>query len=81
VLRNGSVQRLREALRQTRQLAETGEVLSPDKPPRPGGMRRGELKTAHLVTHPMTLDQGPRGYDLFKNKKEGCVRAVFQPGG
>jgi hypothetical protein len=33
VLRNGSVQRLREALRQTRQLAETGEVLSPDKPP------------------------------------------------
>jgi threonine dehydrogenase-like Zn-dependent dehydrogenase len=43
-------------------------------------MARGELKTAHLMTHPMSLDQGPRGYDLFKNKKEGCVRAVFQPG-
>jgi hypothetical protein len=27
----------------------------------------------------MSLDQGPRGYDLFKNKKDGCVRAVFQP--
>jgi threonine dehydrogenase-like Zn-dependent dehydrogenase len=28
-------------------------------------MARSELKTAHL----------------FKNKKDGCVRAVFQPGG
>jgi threonine dehydrogenase-like Zn-dependent dehydrogenase len=43
-------------------------------------MAKGELKTSHLMTHPMPLDQGPRGYDLFKNK-EGCVRAVFQPGG
>jgi threonine dehydrogenase-like Zn-dependent dehydrogenase len=41
---------------------------------------RGELTTAHLATHPMPLDQGQRGYDLFKNKKDGCVRAVFQPG-
>jgi hypothetical protein len=30
---NVSVRRLREALRETRQLAETGEVLEPDKPP------------------------------------------------
>jgi threonine dehydrogenase-like Zn-dependent dehydrogenase len=42
-------------------------------------MARGELKTAHLATHPMPLDEGPAGYDLFKNKKDGCVRAVFQP--
>ena len=42
-------------------------------------MARGELKTAHLATHPMPLDDGPRGYDLFKNKNDGCVRAVFRP--
>jgi threonine dehydrogenase-like Zn-dependent dehydrogenase len=42
-------------------------------------MARGELKTAHLATHPMPLDDGPRGYDLFKNKRDGCVRAVFRP--
>jgi threonine dehydrogenase-like Zn-dependent dehydrogenase len=40
---------------------------------------RGELTTAHLATHPMPLDDGPRGYDLFKHKQDGCVRAVFQP--
>jgi hypothetical protein len=29
----------------------------------------------------MPLSEGARGYDLFKNKKDGCVRAVFQPNG
>ncbi|MEN3267878.1 MAG: hypothetical protein V7646_4772, partial [Pseudonocardia sp.] len=41
----------------------------------------GELKTAHLATHPMSLEQGARGYDLFKNKKQNCLRAVFSPDG
>ncbi|GAA3114155.1 zinc-dependent alcohol dehydrogenase [Planomonospora alba] len=43
-------------------------------------MARGELKTSHLATHVMSLDEAPTGYDLFKNKKDGCVRAVFRPG-
>ncbi len=42
---------------------------------------RGEISTAHLVTHRMSLDEAPRGYDLFKNKEDGCVRAVFRPHG
>ena len=44
-------------------------------------MAAGELKTSHLMTHPLPLDEGPRGYDMFKNKIDGCVRAVFQPNG
>ncbi|HZA03129.1 MAG TPA: zinc-dependent alcohol dehydrogenase [Propionibacteriaceae bacterium] len=39
----------------------------------------GEIKTEHLATHVMPLDEGPRGYLMFKNKEDGCVRAVFQP--
>jgi Zn-dependent alcohol dehydrogenase len=42
-------------------------------------MASGELRTAHLATHPMPLDEGPRGYELFKHKQDGCVRSVFQP--
>ncbi|MFI7072625.1 zinc-dependent alcohol dehydrogenase [Micromonospora sediminicola] len=42
-------------------------------------MARGELITEHLATHTMPLDQAPRGYDMFKNKLDGCVRAVFEP--
>jgi threonine dehydrogenase-like Zn-dependent dehydrogenase len=42
-------------------------------------MERGELTTEHLATHVMPLDQGPRGYQIFQKKLDGCVRAVFLP--
>ncbi|WP_254786949.1 zinc-dependent alcohol dehydrogenase [Curtobacterium sp. MCBA15_001] len=40
----------------------------------------GEISTEHLATHVLPLDQGPHGYEMFKNKEDGCVRAVFRPG-
>ena len=43
-------------------------------------MARGELSTRHLATHVMPLAKAPHGYELFKNRKDGCVRAVFEPG-
>ncbi len=39
----------------------------------------GDISTAHLVTHELSLDQGPLGYELFKKKRDGCVRAIFDP--
>lgn len=42
-------------------------------------MARGEIDPSHLMTHPMPLDDGPRGYALFKEKRQGCLRAVFHP--
>ena len=39
----------------------------------------GELSTAHLATHRMSLDDGAEGYEMFKKKSDGCVRAVFSP--
>ncbi|GAA1567307.1 hypothetical protein GCM10009827_106310 [Dactylosporangium maewongense] len=42
-------------------------------------MAKGKLKTEHLATHTMPLEQGPTGYDIFKDKKDGCVRTVFVP--
>ncbi|ACY96864.1 zinc-dependent alcohol dehydrogenase [Thermomonospora curvata] len=40
---------------------------------------RGELDTRHLATHRMPLKRAPRGYELFKHRKDGCVRVVFHP--
>jgi threonine dehydrogenase-like Zn-dependent dehydrogenase len=40
---------------------------------------KGELNTDHLATHEMPLDEAPKGYDMFKNKQDGCVRVVFRP--
>ncbi len=42
-------------------------------------MARGELVTEHLATHVMPLAEAPRGYQMFKDKQDGCVRAVFAP--
>jgi threonine dehydrogenase-like Zn-dependent dehydrogenase len=42
-------------------------------------MASGELTTEHLATHVMSLDEAPQGYEMFKEKTDGCVRAVFQP--
>ena len=41
--------------------------------------QRGELDPSYLATHCMSLEDGPRGYDMFKHKTDGCVRAVFAP--
>jgi threonine dehydrogenase-like Zn-dependent dehydrogenase len=42
-------------------------------------MARGELVTEHLATHVLPLAQAPQGYQMFKDKTDGCVRAVFEP--
>jgi threonine dehydrogenase-like Zn-dependent dehydrogenase len=43
-------------------------------------MASGELSARHLATHEMTLEEAPRGYDLFKHKRDGCMRVAFRPG-
>jgi threonine dehydrogenase-like Zn-dependent dehydrogenase len=40
---------------------------------------RGELDPSFLATHRFSLEDAPRGYDMFKHKTDGCVRAVFTP--
>ncbi|WP_229402536.1 alcohol dehydrogenase catalytic domain-containing protein [Micromonospora okii] len=42
-------------------------------------MARGEIPTGHLATHRLPLDQGAHGYDLFRDRADGCLRAVFTP--
>ncbi|MER7164677.1 alcohol dehydrogenase catalytic domain-containing protein [Micromonospora sp. NPDC000207] len=42
-------------------------------------MARDEVRTEHLATHRLSLEQGPVGYDLFRTRSDGCVRVVFIP--
>ena len=42
-------------------------------------VQRGELDPSFLATHRFSLEEAPRGYELFKKKEDGCVRAVFIP--
>ena len=40
---------------------------------------RGELDASFLATHRFSLEDGARGYDIFKTKEDGCLRVVFVP--
>ncbi|MGQ4615408.1 alcohol dehydrogenase catalytic domain-containing protein [Nocardia sp. R7R-8] len=42
-------------------------------------IQQGDLDPSYLITHDMPLDDAVYGYDIFKNKKEGCIRSVFRP--
>ena len=40
---------------------------------------KGELDPSFLATHRFSLEDSPKGYEMFRSKVEGCVRAVFAP--
>ncbi len=40
---------------------------------------QGKLDPSYLATHHFSLEESPHGYDIFKNKQDGCVRSVFVP--
>ena len=40
---------------------------------------KGELDTSFLATHTFPLEDAALGYDMFKHKQDGILRAVFRP--
>jgi threonine dehydrogenase-like Zn-dependent dehydrogenase len=42
-------------------------------------IERGELDPARIITHTLPLDEAPHGYDIFKHKRDGCVKVVLKP--
>ncbi|RAO03176.1 putative zinc-type alcohol dehydrogenase- like protein AdhB [Micromonospora saelicesensis] len=39
----------------------------------------GEIDPGYLATHPLSLEQGAQGYELFEKKEDGCLRSVLHP--
>ena len=37
-------------------------------------IENGEIDPSFIVTHRLPLDEAPRGYELFKNKRDDCLR-------
>ncbi len=40
---------------------------------------RGEIDPAFVVTHRLKLQDAPKAYEIFRDKKEGCVKVVLTP--
>lgn len=41
----------------------------------------GDIDPSFIVTHSMSLDDAPRGYQMFKNKDDSCIKIVLKPNG
>jgi threonine dehydrogenase-like Zn-dependent dehydrogenase len=39
----------------------------------------GHLDPTDIITHRLPLDEAPKGYHLFKNKLDGCIKVVLRP--
>jgi threonine dehydrogenase-like Zn-dependent dehydrogenase len=42
-------------------------------------IEKGEIDPARVITHRLPLRQAPRGYDIFKHKKDNCEKVVLTP--
>jgi threonine dehydrogenase-like Zn-dependent dehydrogenase len=42
-------------------------------------IQKGEIDPSFVITHRMPLDQAPRGYSMFLNKEDDCVKVVLKP--
>lgn len=42
-------------------------------------IQRGDIDPSFVITHRLTLDEGPTGYDIFKHKEDNCIKVVLKP--
>jgi threonine dehydrogenase-like Zn-dependent dehydrogenase len=40
----------------------------------------GEIDPSFVITHHASLEDGPKMYKTFRDKKDGCVKVVLKPG-
>jgi threonine dehydrogenase-like Zn-dependent dehydrogenase len=43
-------------------------------------VQNGDIDPSFVITHSLTLDQAPQGYEIFKHKKDNCIKIVLKPG-
>ncbi|HXC71343.1 MAG TPA: zinc-dependent alcohol dehydrogenase [Pyrinomonadaceae bacterium] len=42
-------------------------------------IENGDIDPSFVVTHRLPLDEAPHGYDIFKNKRDNCIKVVLKP--
>ena len=42
-------------------------------------IEKGEIDPSFIITHTMSLDEAPYGYQIFKDKEDECVKIVMKP--
>ena len=42
-------------------------------------IQNGDIDPTFIITHRLPLDQAPHGYEIFKHKKDNCIKVVLKP--
>jgi threonine dehydrogenase-like Zn-dependent dehydrogenase len=42
-------------------------------------IEQGDIDPAFVITHRLRLDDAPHGYEIFRDKKEQCIKIVLRP--
>jgi threonine dehydrogenase-like Zn-dependent dehydrogenase len=42
-------------------------------------VQKGEIDPSFVITHRMKLEEAPRAYDMFMNKRDECIKVVLTP--
>ncbi len=44
-------------------------------------IQNGEIDPSFIITHRLTLDEAPDGYETFKHRVDNCIKIVLKPNG
>jgi threonine dehydrogenase-like Zn-dependent dehydrogenase len=44
-------------------------------------VQAGRIEPSLLITHRLSLEEGPAAYETFKHKRDGCIKVVMRPEG
>ena len=42
-------------------------------------IQNGDIDPSFVITHKMSLEDAPKGYEIFKHKKDNCIKVVLKP--
>jgi threonine dehydrogenase-like Zn-dependent dehydrogenase len=43
-------------------------------------IQNGKIDPSFVITHSLSLEEASHGYEIFKHKKESCIKVVLKPG-
>ena len=41
-------------------------------------IQKGDVDPSFIITHTMSLDDAPEGYEMFLNKEDACLKVVLK---
>lgn len=44
-----------------------------------GWLQQGKIDPTDIITHRLSLDEGQRGYEIFDEKKDDCIKVILKP--